>query len=250
MDVSKMLRKLTRVSQRGGQVNNSGGGGKSSGTNMSYIILGVLGVVVVGLLIYFATTALLPSSDDALVMVKGPVHTAAKDKKGDPHSVLVQDKLSSLVNSYSGWIYIDNYVHGYQVKKHILQRGDFMNLYLENNMNTLVFEYLMTPFSGSSNSRFKCEVPNIPLQTWVNFAVVMNSRNIDIYINGRLEKSCVMNGVPLAATTATPIEFHYPIDRTFMGKISKLYYYSRNLTPNEVYNNYAKGPFPDTTFSL
>lgn len=54
-----------------------------------------------------------------------------------------------------------------------------------------------TPSStGTTGDSFTCTVENVPLQAWFSVSVTVFQRNLDIYINGRLVKSCVLPGVP------------------------------------------------------
>jgi hypothetical protein len=75
----------------------------------------------------------------------------------------------------------------------------------------------------------------------------MNVNNIDVYLNGRLEKSCVMNGVPIALGNTDKFKFLIPSG--LIGKISKLLIFDRILEPNEIYENYSSGPFPELSFN-
>lgn len=221
-----------------------------SSRNLGSMLLVIIVAVVIAIVIYYVVYALVPSSGDALVLIEDPQMTSKDTAKAQ--SIVIQDPTSSLVNSYSGWLYIDNYIFNYGTPKRILTRGSnglYMDLYLDSHQNNLVFQHKIRSFEGSDDE-FKCIVKDIPLQTWVYFTVVMNSRNIDIYINGKLERSCVMNGVPIAPPIKTPLFYEFPHNETFLGQISKLYYYGRNLTSEEIYSNYSKGPFPDTSISL
>jgi hypothetical protein len=43
-------------------------------------------------------------------------------------------------------------------------------------------------------------VENVPLQSWFAVSITVHGRNVDIYINGRLQKSQVLDGVPMPAS--------------------------------------------------
>lgn len=56
--------------------------------------------------------------------------------------------------------------------------------------------------TGTSNDDvFTCTVPNIPLQTWFAVSMTVFEKNLDVYINGMLVKSCALPGVPKPATS-------------------------------------------------
>jgi hypothetical protein len=52
------------------------------------------------------------------------------------------------------------------------------------------------PGAGATGDSFTCSVENVPLQSWFSVSVTVFQRNMDIYINGRLVKSCVIPGIP------------------------------------------------------
>ena len=81
-------------------------------------------------------------------------------------------------------------------------------------------------------------VNNIPLQTWVNITVNVMNRSLDIYMNGKLEQTYIVPGVPnqmdgTAITVAKPT--------TFTGWTSNLQYYPKNLNPQSIWNIYQQG---------
>lgn len=57
---------------------------------------------------------------------------------------------------------------------------------------------------GATGDSFTCSVENIPLQAWFAVSVTVFQRNLDIYLNGKLVKSCILPGVP--RTVAGDIE--------------------------------------------
>jgi hypothetical protein len=88
-----------------------------------------------------------------------------------------------------------------------------------------------------SDDVFVCEVPNIPLQSWFSVAVTVFGRNVDIYIDGKLVKSCFTTGVPKPAygdINVTP-------DGGFSGKMCGFYHYPRMLTPEDALSFYSSG---------
>ena len=66
---------------------------------------------------------------------------------------------------------------------------------------------------------FTCSVENVPLQTWFPLSVTVFQRNVDIYIYGKLVKSCVLPGVP--RTAAGDIEVG--VDGGFSGTVCDIY---------------------------
>lgn len=116
------------------------------------------------------------------------------------------------------WMYIKDWNYGYGREKPVLVRNDtsdpnIMNpsVTLHPTDNVLRIKVAIFPSSesaisvatpapandpGSAQDVFVCEVPNIPLQSWFSVSMTVFERNLDVYIDGMLVKSCFMNGVP------------------------------------------------------
>ena len=41
-----------------------------------------------------------------------------------------------------------------------------------------------------------CTLENVPLQAWANIIVTLNNRSMDMYLDGKLVRTCVLPGVP------------------------------------------------------
>jgi hypothetical protein len=83
-----------------------------------------------------------------------------------------------------------------------------------------------------------CTVKNIPLQKWTHLLVSTAGRSLDVYIDGKLVKTCLLPGVAKMDPTA-PLQLC--ADGGFSGFTSRLRYYSRSLNPREVYEIYKEG---------
>jgi hypothetical protein len=82
-----------------------------------------------------------------------------------------------------------------------------------------------------------CSVENVPLQSWFSVSVTVFQRNLDIYINGRLVKSCVLRGVPKPAVGDIILNDN----GGFSGSLCNVNYYNGMLTPEDAKSFHAKG---------
>jgi len=242
-NASKMLNR-----GRGSAPSSKGVGSMFSG--VGGLILFIIVIIVVLLVIYFVATMFTPESGDGVPLLTQPEMIGTKG----PQKAHVKGDHSPLIYTYTGWIYVQNYMLNFNQDKILFNRGKPATagyvLQLASGKNTLMFTNAMKPFSDTGSQVFQCSVDNFPLQTWVHYAVSVNNRNVNIYINGRLQRACVMNGLPVAPTLNTPIEYMYPESQSFAGQMSRMTYYSRELSSSEVYNDYAKGPVPNKSLSL
>jgi len=82
-----------------------------------------------------------------------------------------------------------------------------------------------------------CSVENVPLQTWFSVSITVFQRNLDIYLNGRLVKSCVLQGVPRVAIG----DIILADNGGFSGSICNVNAYSKMIGPEEAQAFYAAG---------
>ncbi len=157
------------------------------------------------------------------------------------------------------WMFVKDWNYGYGKEKQVLIRPDATNssvmnpsISLHPTDNTLKVSISIFPTgSGSSKTEpapatssgastddvFICEVPNIPLQTWFSVSVTTFGKNVDIYIDGKLVKSCMLPGVPKPAIGDIQIS----PNGGFSGYVCNVYHYPRMLTPSDAMTFYSAG---------
>jgi hypothetical protein len=104
--------------------------------------------------------------------------------------------------------------------------------------------------SANADSNTKtavCDVNNIPMQRWVQITVVLWNQTMDVYINGKLTRSCILPGMPLHDPDALANVYigGGPKDN-FNGHISRVRYFNHAITATDVMELYKKGPVPVT----
>jgi hypothetical protein len=142
--------------------------------------------------------------------------------------------------TYSIWFYIDQWTSG---EKIIFRRGlassPNIKVSMGSNINTLSVSVL-TNNSVATEKNYICTINNIPIQSWVNFAVSIRDRTIDTYIDGKLIRTCVapytldMTGIATSDLIITP-------DGGFDGVTTNLQYFDHAKNPQEIFNIYKKG---------
>ena len=154
--------------------------------------------------------------------------------------------------SWSVWYYVSDWSQRLGEEKVILTRnsgstniaasphGGAPKIYLdkyENNMIVSV-DTMKNAHTGSGGNH-TCQVANVPLQRWVNAIISLNNRTLDVYVQGKLVRTCILPGVvdvkPNAPTHITP-------SGGFAGFTSNVQYFDHPLNPQEAYNIYARGP--------
>jgi hypothetical protein len=157
------------------------------------------------------------------------------------------------------WMYVKDWNYGYGKKKAILRRPDTTNKAIMNpeislhpTDNTMQISVSVYPnseggsgkaqpapagHSGSTDDVFVCDVTNIPLQTWFSVSVTVFGRNLDVYIDGKLVKSCFLSGVPKPAVS----DIQLTPDGGFSGRVCQFYHYPRMLTPSDALAFWSAG---------
>ena len=115
---------------------------------------------------------------------------------------------------------------------------------IENNLSVLLSCYpgldqAPTTATVESSILHKCSVTNIPIQKWVNLVVSVFGRTMDIYLDGKLVKTCLLPGVPKINNSA---DLYVTPKGGFDGWTSKVSYYPNQLNTQDAWNIYAKGP--------
>ncbi len=146
--------------------------------------------------------------------------------------------------AYSTWFYIDDWSYRYGEPKIILGRLDAdlkpgPSIVLGAIENNITVETTVYPSSQSNTaSTHKCNVANVPIQKWVNVIVSLYGRTLDVYIDGKLVRTCVLPGVAKVANNA-PV-FVTPLGG-FSGYTANIHYYGDALNPQQAYNIYRSG---------
>ena len=178
------------------------------------------------------------------------------------------------------WIYISDYQYRNDADKCILFKGDInsssplhytddnlkqasCSIWLAKGVNTLtVCTGLDTHFSDNDCPQTtivgaptkdcsktdgvsfdKCHVEDFPIQRWVNLNVSLRNNVLDIFMDGSLVKSCILEGTPVINKD------NLYISKTgsegmngFNGYLSKLEYTNKSLSVDNIMKRYKNGP--------
>ena len=164
--------------------------------------------------------------------------------------------------TFSTWIYVKDWNYKFGQYKNILWKGNppntsttSSNPIISNIHCPSIWLYPLTNSLKVVTSTSvpeqveSCDIQNIPLMTWVHIVYVLNNRTVDIYLNGKLERSCALRGIPTITNDPVYITAGSP-QAGYYGKIGKTQYFTKALLPNEVANAYQQGPLGTTQYQL
>lgn len=210
---------------------------------LKYLLFFIILVAIVYLIYWFFTYLRTPSASEPFFITK-PVN--ANDSELASKSWKLPGSSDGLSYTYSFWMYVADWDYSFGKWKNIFTVG--------NNDNRMPAMWLY-PKTNALHSRIStyadpnegCDIQNIPLQKWVYVTYVLNNRTVDTYIDGKLERSCVLQGVPLFNRNA---RLRIAQDGGFFGQLAQFRYFNRALTPSEIYEIYSNGPYAYNNYAI
>ena len=168
--------------------------------------------------------------------------------------------------TWSFWVHVSNYNYNYGSKKHILFRkfdekaqgenNAVNHIYFDEYQSDLVIHTRCTKDASAGGNDYqlsKCVVPNIPLQRWTHVLISYRAFALDVYIDGKLVKTCVLPGNYKPPTNENTKCHFCPSKQTinsevqgaqepgFRGFLGTVRYYKKAIQAREAYQIYKEG---------
>jgi hypothetical protein len=104
-----------------------------------------------------------------------------------------------------------------------------------------MFQPMASDDSLLNGTPLQCDIPEIDLQRWTMVTVVLSGKTIDVYIDGKLSRSCVTPSYfKVDPTEDVTLNL---LDRGgFDGYIGNTTVGSYSMNPDEIYRTYLSGP--------
>jgi len=93
----------------------------------------------------------------------------------------------------------------------------------------------------------QCDINEIDLQRWINFTISVNGRIVDIYYDGKLNRSCILPALPISSVGGQQT-VQIGEAGGFTGTFGVMQYFAYPLTPDRIYSIYLAGPGGPPTF--
>lgn len=94
--------------------------------------------------------------------------------------------------------------------------------------------------SGLTENLELCDLPEVELQKWVSVAVVLSGKTCDVYMDGKLTRSCVLPNFYRVDPTGVKMKLlDYGGFEGYLGDVST---YNYALNPDQIYRMYMTGP--------
>jgi len=152
---------------------------------------------------------------------------------------------------YSAWVYVDAWTSSADttmVNKNILTRTS-------NNGNQILFQMALDNDQNNltvvipDNKNSPCTIRNVQLQKWVNLTMSVYGNTLDLYLDGKLVRTCIMSSpvTSLSSSDMLYIGGGYDAksqkfqDGDLQGYISNVVYKGTYFTPEEAWDIYSAG---------
>jgi hypothetical protein len=226
-------------------------------TKFCFLLLVLIGFLIlltisINIIVYFFS----PSSNQQLIngminasteMIVIPQDPNDKTSKTIYRSV---NESQGLEFTWSVWIYINeissnglnNFYHVFSKgnyglgENHLYNFNNAPGLYLSNTTNSIYV--VMDTYKTPSSPETGLEIPDIPLNKWVNVIIICKNNSLDVYINGIITKSEDLDGIPKQNYG----DVYVAANNGFNGYISNLWYYNYALGTLAIQNLVKKGP--------
>jgi hypothetical protein len=154
--------------------------------------------------------------------------------------------------SYSIWFFVDDWNYRYGEPKVIFGRmasgtGEKQpcpSVALGPILNNIIVSLAVypdlddKPANGSNYIVHTCGISNVPIQRWCNFFLSVYGRTLDLYLDGKLVRTCVLPGVanidPNAPLYVTPMG-------GFSGWTTRFQYWPDASNPQKAWDVYTAG---------
>lgn len=150
----------------------------------------------------------------------------------------------------SFWLYIDKYgTNGASdfsiLKKDSLDEGNVKLFKIAGNRNKNDIEFYIHTSSDEYLGSSRLSLENVYLQRWMNIIMTVETRNLDIYLNGKLEETVILDSLPNEKTNEENCEFNFfegLSDSSLIEmKMSNAQYFTRSIAPREAWSLYKEG---------
>lgn len=200
----------------------------------------ILAIVVILLLYFVIRYMTVPSSLSGLESGKDAIRVS-KDS-------LETDESSPSSNfTYSIWFNIDTWNYRYGQPKVLFGRLDgdrepcpsVVFGAMQNDLTISMSCYPSAENDATAASEIhKCRVQNIPIQKWTHLLLSVYGKALDVYVDGKLVKTCVLPG--LAKMDKASDVFITPVGG-FSGSTAKFQYWDSASNPQQAWNIYKAG---------
>lgn len=223
---------------------------ETKGKSIWMLVIKVIIMVIILVAIYYIGNYLLKRYINASANSPMLLNTTKNAKNAmiisqDPTSVnyipiLKSDGQDGIQFTYGFWFLLQNMEYKQGEWKHVFHKGNsssFPNrapgVWFHPNKNSIRV-YMNT----QDNILEYADIDDIPIRKWVYMNIILNNRNLDLYINGYLKVRKELSSIP----KQNDDDFWINMYGGFEGYLSNIRYYAYAIDFNEIYKHINSGP--------
>jgi hypothetical protein len=229
---------------------------------LAFLLMVVIGFVILfRLMISFITWIFSPSGKVVLVngLQNGAVSTTISQDPNNKASITIlrsENEKDGIEFTWSVWLYLNGFQGSDSDSNgtyhHVFNKGNtttsqstgsFPGTTTPNNAPGLYinpnydgFRVILNSFSNPYQEVI--EVTDLPMAKWINVVIRVQSKNCDIYVNGRLVKRRIMTDV----VKQNYDDVHVSLNGGFSGYLSNLTYFNRSISITQIQDIISVGP--------
>ena len=213
---------------------------------LAFLLMVVIGLVILfRLMISFITWIFSPSGKVVLIdgLQNGSVSTTISQDPNNKASITIlrsENEKDGIEFTWSVWLYLNGFQDS-DSHHHVFNKGNTTTtpnnapgLYINPNYDG--FRVIMNSFNDPYEEVI--EVRDLPMTKWVNIIIRIQSKNCDIYVNGRLVKRRIMTEV----VKQNYDDVHVSLGGGFSGYLSNLTYFNRSISITQIQDIISIGP--------
>jgi hypothetical protein len=213
--------------------------------------MGVKNIIIFVIIIVLLYIVIRYAAKDANTL--SGIISAQTMQKIEPTSLASSSSASSTSNfTYSIWFFVDDWNYRYGEPKVIFgrmtsgqgQKEPCPSVTLGPIQNNIMVSLAVypgldePPTDGNNYVLHNCGIANVPIQKWCNLLISAYGRTLDLYLDGKLVRTCVLPGV--AKIDATAPVYITPMGG-FSGWTAKFQYWPESSDPQKAWNIYKAG---------
>ena len=215
-----------------------------------YIIVNIIILVIVLLIVYYLGNYLIKKYLFTSANMPYLLNTTKNAKHAlvisqDPSSINYvpikkSDGQDGIQFTYGFWFLLDNVDYKKGEWKHVFHKGNSSSypnrapgVWFHPDKNSIRV-YMNTV----ENILEYADIDNLPLRKWVYINIILNNKNLDLYVNGYLKIRKELSSIP----KQNDDDFWVNMYGGFEGYLSNIRYYSYAIDFNTIYSTIKEGP--------
>jgi len=213
---------------------------------MDYRTKKILGIIIIIIIICIISFVIIKHRKHSL---ENPTFFLKPKLSKTPLTIsknLLFEPLNGYDFTWTFWIYVDGWEYKLNQRKHIFTKGR-LELYpihccpavfLDPSINDMLF------FIQTTKATNKYRIKDLLLNQWNHIGLAVSNKTIDFYVNGKLDKSHVLQDLP----KLNHGDLHVNNFGGFNGKLTKLAYFPKYLNAGSIANQYKSHPLNSNLF--